>query len=432
MSVTINASYLNVPTASEPGILGVKVVGSNPVVRPIHIALVLDTSGSMEGPRINSVKNTLSVLITRLSNGDKITVVGFSSIATMLLSNCVLTDTNRDDCLKVISELNVDGGTNIEAGIAQLGSLFSTGSVLPDSIVLLTDGYINEGISSVAGVYSLLSSYMPGVPVYSLGYGDDHNSDFMKGLSLRTNGTYTFIDNEIALPASIGELLGGLQSEVAKNAELMIPPNWTCLELNYVAGQNTFGIGSLIADKTNWALFSVPATAIGNIQLRYKTVDDTSIVMTSVDSAMDRMELSEQYMRCLSAVALDKASNFIKAGNLTAANLEINVMIDKINRSEAVNRPLAIRMKAQLMEMSEEINTAMHTPPRIRRMGNQFANLLMRAGSTATQYGQQRGVTSAGSGDLFSTPRMAERTSQMVHQYSVGHGDPDAIHDNDA
>jgi hypothetical protein len=427
MSVIIRASYFNVPTSAEPGILGVRVLATDPIARPIHIALVLDTSGSMEGARIRSVKNTLNVLISRLANGDKISVVSFSSTAKPLLSNYLISDSSRPSALKLVEEIEADGGTNIELGISMLGSLFPTGTALPDSIVLLTDGFINEGISSVAGVYSLLNSYMPGVPVYSLGYGDDHNSDFMKGLSLRSNGTYTFIDNEIALPASIGDLLAGLQSEVAKNAELVIPDNWTCLELNYVAG-NIYGIGSLIADRPNWAMFSVPENAMGAISLMYKWSNDNTVMNLTgaVTTDLETIEVCEQYMRCLSAVALDKASAFIKSGNLNAAKLEISTMIDKISNSVANNRPLAIRITAQLAEMNEEINTVMVTPPRGR---NNHANLLLRTSGTATQYGQQRGVTSEG-GALFSTPRMVERTSQMVYQYSHGGGptpgDPDS------
>jgi hypothetical protein len=434
MSIIVQASFINAPT-SEPGILGIKVVSKNPIVRPIHIALVLDTSGSMEGSRIETVKNTLSVLVNRLLVGDKITVISFSSTAKTLLSQVTVSETNRTELTSIIGEINADGGTNIESGIAQLGGLFtSADSAHPDSIVLLTDGFINEGITSVAGLYSMLNSYMPGVPVYALGYGDDHNADFMKGLSLRTNGTYTFIDNEIALPASIGDLLGGLQGEVAKNAELIIPTDWTCLELNYVNESTTFGIGSLIADKPTWIMFSVPVNSPSQIQLRYKNVSDGTSVhtMVNISNDLERIEVCEQYMRCLSAVSLDKASNFIKNGQLTAANLEISVMIDKITKSEAARRPLAIRMKAQLAEMSEQIQVTLQTPPRIRRNGNSHMNLLLRTSSTASRYGQQRGVSSNGDVDIFSSPQMLERTSQMVNQYtqnSVIFEDPDNVHD---
>jgi hypothetical protein len=432
MSISVQATFINAPT-SEPGILGIKVVGKNPIARSIHIALVLDTSGSMEGSRILAVKNTLSVLVNRLLVGDKITVISFSSTANTLLSQVTISDTNRTELTNIIKDLHADGGTNIESGIAQLGGLFtSADSVYPDSIVLLTDGYINEGITSVAGLYSMLNSYMPGVPVYALGYGDDHNSDFMKGLSLRTNGTYTFIDNEIALPASIGELLGGLQGEVAKNAELLIPTDWTCLELNYISEKSTFGIGSLIADKPTWIICSVPVDSSSQIQLKYKNISDGETVNTlvTINNDLERIEVCEQYMRCLSAVSLDKASNFIKNGQLSAANLEISVMIDKISKSEAAMRPLAIRMKAQLVEMSEQIQTTLQTPPRIRRNAN--ANLLLRTSSTASRYRQQRGVSSAGDDDIFSSPQMLERTSQMINQYtqnSVIFEDPDNVHD---
>jgi hypothetical protein len=65
-----------------------------------------------------------------------------------------------------VAKLTADGGTNMEAGISMLGSLFTAGgSDHPDSLVLLTDGFVNEGITSLAGIHSLLNSYLPNLPV---------------------------------------------------------------------------------------------------------------------------------------------------------------------------------------------------------------------------------------------------------------------------
>ena len=78
MPVQIQASFMNA-TETESGILGVKITADSPTPRPIHIALVMDTSGSMEGTRINGIKKTLAILTERLLVGDILTIVGFSS-----------------------------------------------------------------------------------------------------------------------------------------------------------------------------------------------------------------------------------------------------------------------------------------------------------------------------------------------------------------
>jgi hypothetical protein len=429
MSVKILANYAIHPTSTEPGILGVKILADSPITRPIHIALVLDTSGSMDGDRIVSVKNTLCCLIDKLSIGDKISIVGFSSKATVIASKVTITDVASKTALKAsVIRLIADGGTNMEAGVEMLGSIYTDG-IMPDSLVVLTDGFVNEGIATVTGMYSLLKSYMPFVPVYALGYGDEHNADFMRGLSKRTAGTYSFIDNEIALPASIGELLGALQGEVAKSATFEFPATWTCLELNYTQGDTSYDVGSLIADKPTWAIFSVPPTG-GNILLKYRLIDNSNVNITTkevlITPELERIDIIEQELRCLSALALDNASSLLKQNDIDKAKNIITNTIHKISCSEAAMRPLAIRIKAQLEEMNEDIKKILSTPPRLRRNALDLTNLALRTSSTATRYTQQRGASSRGytNDDIFSSPVSIQRQSQMVAEYSQNPGDP--------
>jgi hypothetical protein len=307
--------------------------------------------------------------------------------------------------------------------------LFSTVSAelpLPDTIVLLTDGYVNEGITTVAGVHSLLKSYVPNLPVYALGYGDEHNSDFMRALSNRTNGTYTFIDSEIALPASIGELLGSLQNEVAKEGFLTFPESWTCLELGSTG--TSHGLGSLVADKPTWTMLRVPASsATGNVVLSYKNVGatDISLLPVVIDGTLDRLDVKEQHLRCVTASALDKAAGYIKAYQMDSAKQTVQDAIKLITTSEAATKPMAIRFKAQLDEMIEEISTT-------HRGHRGFANLLQRTTGTATRYTQQRGVSSQGGTDddgMFSTPSLMRAQAAMVAGYTQSAGGGEDPHD---
>jgi hypothetical protein len=362
-----------------------------------------------------SVKKTLTVLIDKLELGDKITLVGFSGTASVIIDAAVISDDNRATLKEAVDTLTADGGTNMEAGVVALGELFNDGSP-PDSIVLLTDGYVNEGITSVAGIYSMLNSYLPSVPVYALGYGAEHNSDFMRALSSRTNGTYTFLDSEIALPASIGDLLGGLKGEVAKAASMTFPNHWKCLELN--GGDGVIGLGSLVADKPTWVVFELPAAAgaaaATSPLLNYRMGDITHTVMLSPmpNDSVTSIELQEQYLRCIVARALDTASSLLKVYKINDAKALIINTIDKIATSSAAGGAMAIRMKAQLEEMKENLDSSSNSSSR--------HHVILQAGSTATRYTQQRGVSGGRqSDDLFSTPTLMRHQTQMVEQYST-------------
>jgi len=439
MPVNVNISYAKRPTATENGILGVKVTCNTPVSKAINMGLAIDTSGSMEGERIESVKRTLAVLISRLRLGDAITIVGFNQVSSVVLAGHVISDTNRAEAIELVNNLQAGGGTNFEAAFTGLGALLQ-GTVMPfDAVVVLTDGHANEGITSASGLGSLIKSYMKGMPVYTLGYGLDHNADLLRALSTRSQGTYTYIGEETILPASMGDLMASLQDEVAKAATLATPANWVCVE----AGAETAGIydfGSLIADKPVWAVFEIPACADAGpstLTLTYKQfgVDEDQVVVGQIDDSLDKLDVLEQQLRCKASKALDVVATALGAYDVNKALAVLNATIAEISSSPAAMKPLAIRMKAQLEEMLETANAAKRAPAgRFHHGGH--ASLGRMASNAASNYGAQRGVTSGGGGTpavaLFSSPHMIDVATAHVSQYTQGSHDPTAVHDLEA
>lgn len=432
------ASYLKRPTATEKGQVGLRLIPSGSaaaVDRHVHIGLVLDSSGSMEGERMDSLKRTLDVLIKRLAIGDKISVVSFSNTSVIVLSGITITEENRATALSEVARLRAEGGTNLECGIAALGGLMgSTGR--PDAVVILTDGHINEGISSAGGLCSLLNSYMHLIPVYTLGYGIDHNGTLLRQISTRTQGTYTFIDTEIMLPASIGELMGALMNEVAKNAALVYPETWTCEEPEpQTAGR--YEIGSLIRDKPHWVVFSLPPGAVETEFALTYTVDGSvrTEQIPLVDAGLDPIEIEEQLLRCHAGKALNAVATALQNFNLTEAKRLLDEALAFIAASSASAKPLAIRMKAQLDEMKETVDAAAATSRRGRVAHDVLSPLLLRTTNLGANYSLQRGPSGGGAHgrgpvSLFATPALEEEATAMSAHYSAGphEGDPhDAV-----
>ena len=190
-------SYMKRPTATQEGVVGVRIhpTGTVSTQRPIYIALVIDTSGSMKGERINAVKRTLTVLIERLALGDKITLITFANDATRVLRNVTISEASRTEAIAKVAAISAEGGTNMEAGMTALGKCVYN-SDKPDAVVILTDGYVNQGINTVGGIYAIYNYFVKGTPIYALGYGAEHNGDFLRGLSIRSRGSYTFVNDE--------------------------------------------------------------------------------------------------------------------------------------------------------------------------------------------------------------------------------------------
>jgi hypothetical protein len=419
-------AHAQIASLSGSNVIGIRMTGNNPLDKPTKLGVAIDTSGSMSGSRIDSVKRCLKVVINRLRVGDTITVVGFSDAAQIILPNFTVTPTNRSDALNLIDGLVADGGTNAESAITALGSMYQTGK--PDAVLFLTDGHINQGISSISGLISLINSYISGVPFYTLGYGEGHNADLLRRLALRTKATYTFAEDEMALPASMGELLASLQYEVAKKVTFVIPAGWTCLEPNYDSTDSNYEFGSIIADKPTWALFSVGTMTreqIGNslsLTVQYSDLS-AQTVQVVFDDTMDSLVVVEQDYRCTVGKAMDSVANYLDRGNTTGAKTLLTATISTLkSNSAAAARPLVIRMIAQLEELLEECNNYGYSTPPTRSGASMRSPppLSFRTRGLGANYSAQRDGSSVGATPdyMFSSPTVIRATSQMVDDYS--------------
>jgi hypothetical protein len=403
----------------------------------------------MEGERLMSVKRTLTVLLERLTNGDKISIVAFASDATSVLRSVVLSDEKRAAAAAEIAQLHAYGGTNMEAGIAMLGQAVAAAAATaataaaidttatPDAIVILTDGHINHGLDTAAALNSLLNSYVAGVPVYTLGYGVNHNAELLRSLASRSSGTYTFIDSEIVLPAAIGDLLGSLQNEVAKRAVLIYPTTWSCEEPDHQPSGH-FAIGSLIADKPNWVMLSVPPLVAGaevvrsTVELQYFTDGSKDCQVVPINNGLPLLEMEEQMLRCTTAKTLNAVSAAIRNHDIARAKQLLNAALTTIADSPASTGSLAIRMKAQLDEMLELVEIEVAGAAAGAGAGGLSSPALLHTTAIAANYSSQRGVSHGGRRargapvSLFSSPGVRRETAAMSAQYSQQMGDPNS------
>lgn len=135
------------------------------------IILVLDTSDSMSGDKINKVINDTKELINEvLSNsGNRIAIITFDTTSTI-----VSPFTNKkDDLIKKLNEIEVKGCTNYNAAlknvdIAMNGYVKEKGK---DIVTLfLTDGYPNEETPNQLGAYEVLKDKYPYMRINGVQY----------------------------------------------------------------------------------------------------------------------------------------------------------------------------------------------------------------------------------------------------------------------
>ena len=428
MNINVQASKLLANNT-----VGVKITASGVVSnKKVHIALLIDTSGSMEGERITAVIKTIKVLIERLSVDDMFTLIGFNNITSVIVSGVIITETNKLSIISNLTNIVAGGGTNMEIGITKLGELINNGLSMPNSVVILTDGHINEGLTSLGGLYSLIKSYTPLVPMYTLGYGMEHNADLLKNIAEKTRGSYTLVEDDNILPGAMGDMLGALKSEVTSNAVLKFPTGWKCMEPINESTDNSFIVGSLILDKPMWVVFNVPDGVVSNVQegvtstSMFELVCNEMSISFTNDSDINSVEVTEQLCRCQNVTVMNNIKEALKNRKYSEAEKMASDSIKLFDESEAKTTSLVIKMKAQMEETLEKIKNLI-TNQNTNFNRNADRVLQMRMTSLGGTYSLQRGRSGGGAAgppnNDFSSPLQDVESAHMTQHYTQG-GDP--------
>ena len=194
---------------------------------PVDLALVVDTSGSMEGAKIQAARTSARTIVERLADGDIISVDAFSDHARTLVPPVRLSPETRARVLSVISELGTGGSTNMFEGLelAQMHVAQAPGDHPVRRVVLISDGQANVGPSSPAALGELAQRGLAlGAQVTSLGVGLDYDERTLDAIAERTSGRLFHVGDPREMNATLEHEVDLLASTVADQASLEIVP----------------------------------------------------------------------------------------------------------------------------------------------------------------------------------------------------------------
>jgi uncharacterized protein YegL len=194
----------------------------------IDLICLLDTSGSMDGDKLTTLKKTFSYLFQYLTSEDRVGIITFSSQAFELCPLACASEKNKTEMLAKIEGLSAEGGTNITKGIELALSKLSARKQNNDitSIFLLSDGLDDRAKSGVKSLVDLYAEkkQCADYTIHAFGYGDDHDSELMSGISDLRDGNFYYIQVLDKIDECFVECLGGLVTTVAKHVEIRICP----------------------------------------------------------------------------------------------------------------------------------------------------------------------------------------------------------------
>ena len=435
----------------KDGYLAVRVEAapdaSGSATNDIHIGFLLDVSVSMTGERLAAVKRTLNVLLPLFQVGDRCTVVTFSSTARTVVSSLAMDEAGKEQFRGRVDAMATEGNTDLGLGITYLASLHSDYT----AVILLTDGEITAGVSTNEGIQTLLAGFR-GRPIYTLGYGAEHNRSLLNRVAIDSCATYTYVDSETTLPISTADLIQGLRTEVFHDAVVEISsPIWKSIELGPGDGSPFRRIGGVVPGRPYWSIFSLDSTIAGNpdelspaifLRSREMTLPCSSVsVAASVSDSAFSDDVTEQIMRARVVKLLTLGTAELEHPTTESFRTEIGVQIDLLITEIGDSfRPLMLRMKGQLIDMRCHLRS-LPPPPSphptgggIRRSdghthGHTTTGLttlsppqLARFASITGVLSGQRGITRYLDSDdpdqTFSSPAQRTASSQISQQYS--------------
>ncbi len=165
---------------------------------PFAMAIVLDTSGSMYGEKLEQAKRAAIEMMRDMKDDDQIAFIRYSSDASVVQPLARLGDV-RTSLATQIRQLEADGGTAIPRGMrAGMKALDEAGRGRVRRIVLLSDGL---DASRIESEHLAHESFDHGVTVSSMGIGLDFDESYMGSLARSGHGNVAFVKDGAALTA---------------------------------------------------------------------------------------------------------------------------------------------------------------------------------------------------------------------------------------
>ncbi|MFP3162618.1 MAG: VWA domain-containing protein [Acidianus hospitalis] len=324
------------------------------VATGFHYIILLDTSGSMEGLKIEKAKSGAIELFKRIPQGNKVSFIKFASTVEV-----VREFSDPLDLTNEIQNIAATGQTSLFTALLTAFKIAVKYS-MPAYILLLTDGNPTD----VTDIRTYEKMSIPqGVQIISFGIGDDYNEELLKILSDRTGSTFYHIQEASEIPEKLPR---AAKTKIAgKNVTVDIISETSVKLLNYpqlpVKINAIEGVIKILGETV------IPPKYNGNfmtIKVNYedpvKNVQDALMSIVSLKLAPDQQTFisginKDIIMEYEYYVTLQKYSEDVNAGNLVEATRTLKKMEELAQQTR----------RLELIETTKRLSSDLETTKRI-------------------------------------------------------------------
>jgi len=185
---------------------------------PLNLCLVIDRSTSMQGTRLEHVKQAAHRIVDELHDDDALAVVTFNDRAEVILPSRL--GINRAHARARISSIWASGGTEIlqgmQVGLAEIEKLHDR--QVTSHLILLTDGQTYGDEEDCIEEARLAGAHRIGVT--AMGIGEDWNDALLDEIAAQSGGVSAYIASPGQVRAILQQRVRGLGSVFAQGLTL--------------------------------------------------------------------------------------------------------------------------------------------------------------------------------------------------------------------
>jgi secreted protein with Ig-like and vWFA domain len=193
--------------------------------QPLHVILVVDTSGSMErADRIATLHAALHALASQLGPADRLSAVTFARTARLVIDGVHGNDAPRlvERLLQTVPE----GGTHLEEAL-RLGYQTALQHFIPGGVnrlILFTDGAANLGELQNAELQSIVETHRRrGIALDTFGIGwDGYDDERLAALARHGDGRYGFLNSPDDVASRFVRQLTGALEVAASDVKVQV------------------------------------------------------------------------------------------------------------------------------------------------------------------------------------------------------------------
>ncbi len=155
------------------------------------VILVLDTSGSMQGQKIEQARRALKYVLEQLNPSDRFNVITFST-GVVPYASSLQPASARADAERFVDQIAAGGSTDINR--AMLEALSDSDRERPTIVIFLTDGLPTAGETDTQRILDNVDGAAgSNVRLFTFGVGDDVNTLLLDSLSEKHRGASAYV-----------------------------------------------------------------------------------------------------------------------------------------------------------------------------------------------------------------------------------------------